>query len=412
MNLWNKPLSILSALKAAKKGGHRLQGGRNIQRVGISSMDGAGKHNNKASRKVLCGRQVYDAPRFCRAASNVHNLRRMSVWLLFMAFLAHIVLLAIFTMVDVKPMMVLNVCGLLIYSILIALLTSSRMPLCVANAVSLIEIMVHAASAVVFIGWDSGFCMYCIALVSVVFFLSRAAENYNRRLHHPLLLSISISIFYFLLRFYALKKKPLYVIPVFWTKFFYLTNSAITFVAVICFAKIYSDAIESIERAYRRESNIDELTLLYNRRKARDILGDVHEAAMDSGVPYMVAMMDVDDFKQINDTYGHNAGDYALLSVSHKILCHISDNTKACRWGGDEFLLIGTPSKDEASSILELLRQDVERTEFRHDGVSFRLTVTIGVASYNENSTISEVIGRADAALYRAKNAGKNRVFW
>lgn len=346
---------------------------------------------------------------------NKNGLRRMSVWLLAMLLLTHAVLLAAGTAVDVKPMVVEAAAGLLCYSVLIALLTSSRMPLYVANTVSLVEIITHMASALVCVGWSSGFAMYCIALVSVVFFWSRAAERRDRRFHHPLILSIFLVALYFALDFYCSRRPPLYHISDFWMKFFFVLNSAITFALIMAFAKVYTDAIARIESTCRMESNMDELTGLYNRRKARELLGTAQTAAMNGGEPYTVAMLDLDGFKQINDTYGHNAGDYALKSVAQTLLAHVSggcDNAKACRWGGDEFLIVGTPERQYAQAILEAFRSDVEHTDFCYEGDRFPMTVSIGVAVYQDKSTIAQVVARSDAALYQAKHGGKNRVCW
>lgn len=348
----------------------------------------------------------------CGISRKTNELRRMSTWLFGLLIVAHIVLLTVFAIVNIKPMVIMDVCGLLCYSVLVALLTSSNLSLRTANIASLAEILVHTVCGIVCIGWGTGFSLYCIALVGVVFFWSRAAEKYTCRLNHPLLISITLAIVYFLLRLYCNVNRPFYALSPSWINFFFMFNSALTFVAVTSFAKIYSTAIENIERAYRQESNIDELTRLYNRRKAREILGDAHQTAETCGIPYTVAMIDIDSFKQINDTWGHNVGDYALSTLAQMIVCHTSSNAKPCRWGGDEFLIVGTPTKADAMAILESLREDVAQTEFRYGGVSFNMSITIGVAIYKENSTISEVIARADAALYRAKSAGKDKVLW
>lgn len=359
----------------------------------------------------MLGKDYIFAPR----PGDTTGLRRMSVWLLVMLLCTHVVHVVSSAAVGVKPMVISGAAGLLCYCVLIALLTSSRMPLWAANIVSLAEIVTHMTGALMCIGWQSGFAMYCMALVSVVFFWSRAAERRERRFHHPVVSSICFVALYFALDFYCSRKLPLYHIPDLWLKFFFVLNSAITFALIMAFAKVYTDAIERIERACRMESNIDELTGLYNRRKVREILGAVHDAAINGGKPYTVAMLDLDGFKQINDTHGHNAGDYVLKTVAQKLLAHVSggrDDAKACRWGGDEFLIIGTPTREHAEPILEAFRRDVEQTDFHHEGAHFPLTVSIGVAVYTENSTISQVVGRADSALYQAKHAGKNKVCW
>lgn len=350
-----------------------------------------------------------DTTPFGKRGRKTHDLRRMSVRLLFLMLLAHIVLMAVFAAVGIKAMVAVNAAGILCFAVLIALLTSSRLPLSVANKAAMGEVIFHTVCSIILVGWSSGFSKYCIALVSVVFFWSRVSEKYDKRFHHPLFISCCIAALYFVLGAICEVRGAIYSVPLFWARLLYIANSVISFTAIIAFAKVYSDEIENIERGYRHDSNIDELTRLYNRRKVREILGDVHEAAVAGGMPYMVAMIDIDNFKIVNDTYGHNVGDYALVTVSHLLMKRAGETEKACRWGGDELLLIGVP--DKAAQMLEALegfRKDVEETDFKQNGVSFNLSVTIGVASYKEGLKISEVIAKADAALYQGKDSGKN----
>ena len=128
-----------------------------------------------------------------------------------------------------------------------------------------------------------------------------------------------------------------------------------------------------------------------------------------------VAIMDIDDFKRINDTYGHNAGDYVLQTVA-EIIRAKCDNMVICRWGGEEFLLSGeAPGKDEDARKkmyheLNNVRKSIGNYDFEYEGNRFRITLTMGVSFYGEAETLEDWIESADKKLYSGKLSGKNKL--
>ncbi|MCL6478086.1 MAG: sensor domain-containing diguanylate cyclase [Peptococcaceae bacterium] len=158
-------------------------------------------------------------------------------------------------------------------------------------------------------------------------------------------------------------------------------------------------------------ANTDHLTGIYNRaffQKSieRIISGD------DGQYPVAVAMLDVDDFKAINDRYGHDAGDTVLVGISALIRSMIRKDDTFVRYGGEEFLLIMQKITIEKSlERLNQIRKKIENNSFAYNGQSLSITVSIGVA-YLEKSgeTPDALIKKADQALYAAKKKGKNRI--
>ena len=168
-------------------------------------------------------------------------------------------------------------------------------------------------------------------------------------------------------------------------------------------------------RTIERLSMIDQLTNIPNRRSFDDRLNMEWKQAKREQTPISLLLMDLDNFKNLNDTYGHQQGDIVL----QKVACIFPKSFRrpgdfAARWGGEEFvaLLPNTPL-DGAIEIAEKIRSDIEQTVFKTaDGIETRVTLSVGVNSLiptNETS-IDAFFSKADRALYSAKEAGKNKV--
>ncbi len=156
----------------------------------------------------------------------------------------------------------------------------------------------------------------------------------------------------------------------------------------------------------------DELTKLYTRRHLKSVLAQEFERAKRYGTIVTVAMIDIDDFKMINDKYGHIAGDYVLKEVSKIFLNTLRKTDFVYRYGGEEIcILMPETVIDKAFIPLERLRKTIENRDFIFEGKKMKVTVSIGASTFGkEMRDAGELIERADAALYRAKKSGKNKV--
>ena len=132
------------------------------------------------------------------------------------------------------------------------------------------------------------------------------------------------------------------------------------------------------------------------------------------GQPFALIIMDIDNFKDFNDTYGHLAGDAALKITGHVIRRCIRVIDIAARYGGEEFaIILPTTDKEDARLIANRIRDGIEKAvvNTKVDGKKARLSVSLGIASYPSDAGTSEdLINNADIALYKAKGLGKNRV--
>jgi two-component system cell cycle response regulator len=158
----------------------------------------------------------------------------------------------------------------------------------------------------------------------------------------------------------------------------------------------------------------DQLTGLHNRRYMSRHLDTLIENAGKSGKPIAFLIIDIDHFKSVNDTYGHDAGDEVLKEFANRISANIRGIDLACRYGGEEFVVV-MPDTDMqlAMSVAERLRGSVEKSLFSISCAPHKLaiTVSIGIAgSQGSKDTAQALLRRADQALYCAKREGRNRV--
>jgi len=168
----------------------------------------------------------------------------------------------------------------------------------------------------------------------------------------------------------------------------------------------------SISRSIIQEMAIrDGLTGLYNRRHVMELLEYEKNRSLRGGGIFCLAILDIDHFKNVNDTYGHLAGDAVLQAVATTMKTTMR-NTKYCaRYGGEEFLIVLTQTCINGALIgAERVRTKIEKIQFPDIGSDFKITVSISISEYKMREDIEKVIARADEALYRAKNGGRNRV--
>ena len=155
----------------------------------------------------------------------------------------------------------------------------------------------------------------------------------------------------------------------------------------------------------------DDLTGFFNRTHLMDLIETESNRAVRTGSVFSLAMIDIDKFKNINDTYGHQTGDYVLKTFA-AVVRSILRKTDFCgRYGGEEFLIVLTQTDIQAAKIFaERIRDCVEKSLFPSLGPDTRVTVSIGLTVYKMQENIERTISRADEALYRAKNGGRNRM--
>jgi diguanylate cyclase (GGDEF)-like protein len=162
----------------------------------------------------------------------------------------------------------------------------------------------------------------------------------------------------------------------------------------------------------RREAMMDHLTRLWNRRGASVLLKAAFDSADRNDTELAIALLDLDNFKQINDTHGHQVGDEVLRRVASRLVSCVRGNDASCRIGGDEFLILMTDTNAKvAASVTERIRRTLAETSIstRHGAIRMSTSVGITVRKPKEETTVDELIERADQGLMASKSRGRNR---
>lgn len=172
--------------------------------------------------------------------------------------------------------------------------------------------------------------------------------------------------------------------------------------------RFYEGSRQSAYQELERLSVVDKLTGLYNRAKLDDLLEANIQLSARTSLPMVVMLLDIDHFKRVNDQYGHVEGDAVLQQVAVALSQRVRSTDVLGRWGGEEFLLIcPATSTSEGLQLAEMLRQNVSDDVKLVTGP---LTVSIGVTEVRGQIQPNDVIRQADAALYTAKNSGRDQV--
>lgn len=178
---------------------------------------------------------------------------------------------------------------------------------------------------------------------------------------------------------------------------------------IVAISDRYQEVLRDQNLAVIDASHHDALTELLNRRGLSDRLRDRCEAAVRENRSFCVAMVDIDHFKQVNDTYGHEAGDRALVALGRVLMTELSGRNFCGRWGGEEFVIfIDDPDLAIARGVLERVLEAIRDMRVPVGEESLALTVSVGVALHRLGEALAITLNRADIALYDAKESGRN----
>ena len=192
-----------------------------------------------------------------------------------------------------------------------------------------------------------------------------------------------------------------------------LSNGDLITTGGLVFKFIVGGNVEALyhEEIYRL-AILDGLTGVHNKRYFLEFLEREMARSKRHHRPLSLAMLDLDYFKTVNDLYGHLAGDTTLKKVAHLIQDRVRQDELLARYGGEEFAVV-LPETDMAGALAfgEMVRRQIEGFYFTFDEQDIRVTVSIGVATLGSDDDADALIGNADSQLYKAKSAGRNRVF-
>ena len=165
-----------------------------------------------------------------------------------------------------------------------------------------------------------------------------------------------------------------------------------------------------MNRSLELASRIDSMTRLANRRDIMEKIEQEHSRAERHKRTFSIILVDIDDFKNINETYGIHVGDDVLVEMSCVLRECVRSEDVCSRWGGEEFLfLLPETGLEGALSVAQKINQTVEMTEFKVNKPGIRTTVSLGVCNYLPGQTVVDCLNRVEKALLQAKHGGRNQ---
>jgi diguanylate cyclase (GGDEF)-like protein len=266
-----------------------------------------------------------------------------------------------------------------------------------------LEVIAHAFLACYFIGPDGGFQYYIYILATFSFFGLRIPMVLN---YYRVMFLVFVSV---LLEVWMSQTAPQVPIDENYLLVLRSVNLSIFLLVAGTISTLYGKASVAYQDALRELAMVDELTGLNNRRSLSFAARKEISRSQRSGDALSLMVMDIDNFKEINDTYGHLCGDQILINISEIISSISRQEDTVGRWGGDEFVvLMPNTSINDLKILAERLRSQIEQKTFSCKGIKIVVTVTIGGSNLSMSDSFLELVSRADDALYKGKAAGQN----
>ena len=281
-----------------------------------------------------------------------------------------------------------------------------------AFAVGIFITTVFSLLLVISLGWASGFFFGILVVIPLIFINARLPKLV-KSLIGVILGAIVIMVYYFSLRYL-----PFWTINPQFLELLYVTNLVISILVLSFFGYFFelstSTAEASLVKANQKLMNLattDPVTNLLNRRNMMVRIEQEKDRLDRGGKPFSLVMVDIDNFKQINDEYGHDGGDFVLVMLAQMVSVSLRKQDQVARWGGDEFLIfLPETNLDGGRIVAEKIRSRILRSPFVYREMDIPVTLTFGVGNCDEHIGIGSCIRKADQALYQGKQAGKNRV--
>lgn len=330
--------------------------------------------------------------------------------------MVHVVLFVLFNLLHIWPMVIFNVGSVAVYIKCIDIIKRGyESEIMKVFYMTYWEIIIHSFVATICVGWTFGFPQYIIGLIPFGYYMCATLLEGRRRYVIATALGLIAALSFIACRSLSLFAGAIFQIelPVAVELLIYIFNSVCNFVFLFMVTVIFVWDMQRITAQLRNQNvaldnmaSVDPLTGLYNRRSMQDFL----ERALKSEEDFGLIMCDIDNFKRVNDTYGHDFGDVVLKEIAHIAKEKVSDRGYVCRWGGEEILIMSTDRLDHICETAENIRQEVEKHVFRCRGKELHCSLTLGVAGHRVGNAVEDTIKHADSRLYYGKQNGKNRV--
>lgn len=335
------------------------------------------------------------------------DLRQVYQRIIFLALIVHIVYAITFSIFTMPILVYYHIASILFYVIMSYCVRKNYFRLAV-SAVH-IEVCICVLINSLLCGWNAGFALYLIAIATLVYFCP-----FNH-IFIPYLFSLAEVALFFILKFWIIPDFAISTVPPnSQLNFLYFLN-AISAFSIILYAALISNVSAATTKKVLLNDNknlkniahYDQLTNLVTRRYLLDKIDNIDL----QNQKVIVVMADIDDFKLINDQYGHPCGDYILQVLGALFKKHLSNNVDVCRWGGEEFVIIfNNINKQEALEQIKNICKIVREHHFVYEQQGIKISMTFGISYSEESTTFEKLLEIADKRLYIGKNTGKNVV--
>ena len=327
----------------------------------------------------------------------------------------HVLLLVIFAVFQIMPLFYFNIFSVLTYAVCFWLMWGEREHYLAIYFITYIEVILHSFAATICLGWQFGFAQYIIAIIPVGFYICYTLDIKRKKFTIATLSAVFSAVAFLACKFLSFFGEPLVEIDNIALELsLYVFNSLCAFVFLIIFSLIFvfemklsSSQLKHQNAILDKLASTDPLTGLYNRRSMDIFLNQ----AVESASSFALIMCDIDNFKSVNDTYGHDFGDVVLKGIASITVEQVKGRGYVCRWGGEEILILLNNASEESSfRIAENIRRNVANHVFDLNEKWIHCSLTLGIAMHNSKEAVEDTITRADYNLYCGKRNGKNAV--
>ena len=281
--------------------------------------------------------------------------------------------------------------------------------------ISQILMIVWIILFIVMFGWDCGVQHYLFAFLALNFTVSTAGER------RKVLTAVGACALRLALYAYARNFKPYNPLDPGISVLIQILNTIFIFAQITAVMIIFTKDAQKMEQKLVRYNaklqkiaSVDALTGLWNRRSMWEYIRAVeYDYEIGNAGFVSIAIADIDFFKRINDTYGHDAGDEVLKAVAGLFMDKMKPYGRVCRWGGEEFLFVFYGRNgDAAYDALQEIYDEIHRLTVSYENEEIRITVTFGLEEYDKNDGMEMAIRRADEKLYQGKETGRDKIVY
>ena len=320
--------------------------------------------------------------------------------------IVHLCYLVFYIIEEANPLILECLMSLMIYIyFLISGVKNHKM----FGIISYICILSHTILGTFYFGWNAGYYQWLYGLICAYFLPSFGAdveEKITRPIYMGLIYIICFFILFFLTQKNIIQTNILLSSNTIHIMFF--INAVLVFITIMAFTYFFTTRQKLKEEFLNERAELDQLTQLKNRYGINKYISK----KLKEETSFYVGILDIDFFKKVNDTYGHDAGDFILKQIALRLKILEGYGVVSARWGGEEFIVISenNMTKDNFYEVLDTLRKNIEQSNFKLKGNQINITVSIGISKYNKQVNIAKVLKKADENLYQAKSSGRNKV--